>query len=118
MRSRILALLLLSALLAPRPSAAAPLDGRDPRDDIFYQIMPIAWRDSDNDASRFGDFGGMSASLPYLRSLGVSALWMTPIFTSPAYHGYQHMPANVVNPWFGTEAQFLSFVGTAHADSV
>src|SRR5205823_3118806 len=78
----------------------------------------IAWRDSDNDAQRFGDFGGMTASLPYLQSLGVSALWMTPIFTSPAYHGYQHMPANVVNPWFGTEAQFLSFVGAAHADSI
>jgi glycosidase len=119
MRSRILALLLLAALFVPaRSSATGPLDGRDPRDDIFYQIMPIAWRDSDNDAQRFGDFGGMTASLPYLRSLGVSALWMTPIFTSPAYHGYQHMPPNVVNPWFGTEAQFLSFVNTAHADSV
>lgn len=119
MRSRLLALFILLALaLPPGPASADPLDGRDPRDDVFYQIMPISWRDSDNDAQRFGDFGGMTASLPYLTSLGVSALWMTPIFTSPAYHGYQHMPPNVVNPWFGTEAQFLSFVNTAHTDSV
>ena len=119
MRSRILALLLLASLaLRPAPAAAGPLDGRDPRDDIFYQVMPIAWRDSDNDAQRFGDFGGMTASLPYLRSLGVTAVWMTPIFDSPAYHGYQHMPPNVVNPRFGTEAQFLSFVSAAHTDSV
>ncbi len=119
MRHRIPALILLATLLLrPAPSSAAPLDGRDPRDDVFYQIMPIAWRDSDNDAQRFGDFGGMTASLPYLRSLGVSSVWMTPIFTSPAYHGYQHMPPNALNPWFGTEAQFWAFVNAAHADSV
>ena len=120
MRFRLLALLLLATLcLRPAPAAASgPLDGRDPRDDVFYQIMPISWRDSDNDAQRFGDFGGMTASLPYLRSLGVTAVWMTPIFASPAYHGYHHMPANVLNPWFGTEPQFLSFVNTAHTDSV
>lgn len=119
MRPRLLAVLLLAALCAPvRPAPAAPLAGRDVRDDVFYQIMPIAWRDSDNDAQRFGDFGGMTASLPYLKGLGVTAVWMNPIFQSPAYHGYQHMPANTVNPWFGTEPQFLSFVNAAHAESV
>jgi glycosidase len=118
-RPRTFASLLLAlSLAAPRLGTAAPLDGRDPRDDVFYQVMPIAWRDSDNDASRFGDFGGMTASLPYLQSLGVTALWMNPVFTSPAYHGYQHMPANVINPWFGTEAQLRSFVSAAHADSI
>lgn len=106
-------------LLVPAAAApAAPLAGRDVRDDVFYQVMPIAWRDSDDDAQRFGDFGGMTASLPYLKSLGVTAMWMNPIFGSPAYHGYQHMPANQLNPWFGTEPQFLSFVSAAHADSV
>ncbi len=98
--------------------AADALASRDPLDDIFYQFMPIAWRDSDNDANRFGDFGGMQASLDYLRYLGVSAVWMTPIFDSPAYHGYQHMPANLLNPRFGTEPQFLDFVRQAHQDSV
>ncbi|MEO5989755.1 MAG: glycosyl hydrolase 53 family protein [Candidatus Eisenbacteria bacterium] len=98
--------------------AADALASRDPLDDIFYQFMPIAWRDSDNDANRFGDFGGMKASLEYLRYLGVSAVWMTPIFDSPAYHGYQHMPANLLNPRFGTEPQFVDFVRQAHRDSV
>jgi len=118
MRLRRLALLFLLVLASTPAARSAPLDGRDVRDDIFYQIMPIAWRDSDNDPQRFGDFGGMTASLPYLHDLGVTALWMNPIFTSPAYHGYQHMPANQLNPWFGTEPQFLSFVGAAHADSI
>lgn len=119
MRLRHLALLLLAALpAAAGPATAAPLAGRDVRDDVFYQFMPIAWRDSDGDAQRFGDFGGMAASLPYLKDLGVTAVWMNPVFGSPAYHGYQHMPANVLNPWFGTESQFLSFVAAAHAESV
>lgn len=127
MRRRFLPLLLLAALLAGPPvlarRASAALRhagnvGRDVRDDVFYQFMPIAWRDSDGDASRFGDFGGMTASLPYLDSLGVTAVWMNPIFASPAYHGYQHMPANQLNPWFGSEAQFRSFVSAAHAESV
>ncbi len=116
---RLLAVLLLAAaLVGAVPAHAAPLVGRAPQDDVFYQIMPIAWRDSDNDASRFGDFGGMTASLPYLKTLGVTAIWMTPIFPSPAYHGYQHGPANQLNPWFGTEPQFLSFVAAAHAESI
>lgn len=87
-------------------------------DEIIYQFMPIAWRDSDNDPQRFGDFGGMTASLDYLESLGVTMVWMTPIFPSPAYHGYQHGPADQLNPWFGTEAQFLNFVGAAHARGI
>ena len=105
-----------SGRLLPGADALAATNAR--LDDVFYQYMPIAWRDSDADAHRFGDFGGMTAALPYLRGLGITAVWMTPIFTSPAYHGYQHMPPNQLNPWFGTEPQFLEFVHSAHAESV
>ena len=72
------------------PASICLATGQDVADDVFYQFMPIAWRDSDGDANRFGDFGGMAASVPYLQSLGVTAVWMNPIFPSPAYHGYQH----------------------------
>ncbi|MBN2446572.1 MAG: hypothetical protein JXO22_07600, partial [Phycisphaerae bacterium] len=105
-------------LLACASAAAAPLDGREPVDDVFYHFMPIAWRDSDNDSARFGDFGGMTASLDYLETLGVTAIWMNPIFPSPAYHGYQHGPADQVNAWFGSEADFLAFVDAAHARGI
>lgn len=84
-------------------------------DEVLYQFMPIAWRDSDNDELRYGDFGGMTASLDYLKDLGVTGVWMTPIFPSPAYHGYQHMEADKVNPRLGTEEQFIGFVKAAHA---
>lgn len=97
---------------------AAPLNGREAQEDVFYHFMPIAWRDSDNDTYRFGDFGGMTASLDYLEDLGITAVWMNPIFPSPAYHGYQHGPADEINARLGTEAEFLSFVQAAHARGI
>jgi len=97
---------------------AAPLDGRDAIDDVLYHFMPIAWRDSDGDTYRFGDFNGMTASLDYLEDLGVTAVWMNPIFPSPAYHGYHHGPGNLLNSSFGTEAEFLNFVAQAHARGI
>lgn len=111
-----------SSLVSPLDPAAgrprvrwtvqAPCISRDVRDDVFYHIMPITWRDSDNDVasgtpagqqSRFGDFNGLTAGLPYLQQLGITAVWLNPIFPSPAYHGYHHGRADQVNSRFGTE---------------
>lgn len=104
---------MLGAPLAPQASAQL-----DPSEEVFYHFMPIAWRDSDNDPQRFGDFAGMEASLDYLEGLGVTAVWMNPIFPSPAYHGYQHGRADQLDPRFGTEAQWISFVEAAHARGI
>lgn len=87
-------------------------------DDVFYSFMPIAWRDSNNDTYRYGDFGGMTASLDYLQQLGVTAVWMNPVFPSPAYHGYQHGPADQLNAWFGNSTDFRNFLLAAHAHGI
>ncbi|NBX25938.1 MAG: hypothetical protein EBQ99_07815 [Planctomycetes bacterium] len=113
----------LTALLASLVALhAAAQSTRLPQDEVIYQIMPIAWRDSNNDStggvsSRYGDFGGLAAteSLDYLQYLGVTMVYLQPIFPSPAYHGYQHGPADQLNPIFGTQAQFQAFVNAAHA---
>lgn len=111
-------LLALAALLAGSSPAAAAPRFRPVADDVFYNFMPIAWRDSDGDPNGFGDFGGMTASIPYLKSLGVTAVWMTPVFPSAAYHGYQHGDADSLRAAFGSRAQFWSFVQAAHAESI
>src|SRR6266850_1980690 len=103
---------LLAAAMAARlagPALARP-DAPDYSGEVLYQIMPIAWRDSNNDANRYGDFGGLSASLDYLQQLGITAIYINPIFPSAAYHGYQHGDASQLNSWFGTQADFLAFV--------
>ena len=106
-------------------SAAAPPIVRPAADEVIYQIMPIAWRDSNLDTvgsvqARLGDFGGLAAaeSLDYLQYLGVTMVYLQPIFPSAAYHGYQHGAADTLNPRFGTEAQFLAFVDAAHARGI
>lgn len=132
---RILAFILSPlAALSARGQEMLPA-GYDPHDDVFYQFMPIAWRASEArgaaasaagpDADmpvemkyRFGDFKGMTESLDYLAGLGITGVWMTPIFPSRAYHSYQHGAADQVNPWFGTEQEFVEFVKAAHARKI
>lgn len=118
---------LLATLLATSTAVlgqSAPIV-RPPQDEVLYQIMPIAWRDSNLDMAgsvqaRLGDFGGLASaeSLDYLSYLGVTMVYLQPVFTSPAYHGYQHGTPDTLNPAFGTEAQFLAFVAAAHARGI
>lgn len=107
----------VALLVAFLPQEAAT-QGQDVADEVFYQIMPIAWRDSNSDTYRFGDFGGLTASLDYLTSLGVTAVWLNPIFPSPAYHGYQHGRADELNAWFGTQSDLVAFLEAAHARGI
>ena len=60
----------------------------------------------------------MTDSLDYLADLGVTAVWMNPIFPSSAYHGYQHGPGDQLNGWFGDETDFLNFVAGARARGI
>ncbi len=98
----------------------------DASDDVLYQFVPISWRHGQPAGNvpevatknLFGNFQGMRDSLPYLRTLGVTSVWMTPIFPSPAYHGYQHGPADRVNPWFGSEDEFWLFVRDANGAGI
>lgn len=109
---------LVCALAAGSAPANNPFADQPKADDVFYHFMPIAWRDGDNDPNRDGDFIGMRDGLPYLQELGITAVWMNPIFPSPAYHGYQHGRADEVNPRFGTEQQFIDFVTDANSRGI
>uniref|UniRef100_UPI003566BDE2 alpha-amylase family glycosyl hydrolase n=1 Tax=Pseudoalteromonas sp. TaxID=53249 RepID=UPI003566BDE2 len=78
---------------------------------IFYQIWPRSFYDSDNDGH--GDFNGMTAKLPYLQQLGVNALWLTPMFAAPSYHGYDFTEFYQVESDYGTMAEFEAFIKAA-----
>ncbi len=108
MRKRQVLLLLITLTLAlPTYGQTHPF-----QDDIFYQIFPIAFRDSDGDG--FGDFSGIVEAIPYLQDLNITAVWMNPVFYSRAYHGYQYVRHDSLNPRFGTEAEFIAMVEALH----
>ena len=92
----------------------------DLSNEVWYQIMPIAWRDSGpagsqkEDPHRFGDLKGITAGLDYVRSMGFTGIWLTPPFPSKAYHGYQHGPADAISDWLGTMQDWRDLVQACH----
>jgi alpha-glucosidase len=84
------------------------------RSAVFYEIYVRSFQDSDGDG--LGDLPGIRSRLPYLRDLGIDALWLTPFFTSPgADHGYDVADYLNVDPKFGSLADFDGLVADAHA---
>jgi alpha-glucosidase len=84
------------------------------RDGIFYQIYPRSFQDSNADG--IGDLKGIIGRLPYLRELGIDAIWLSPIFPSPmADFGYDIADYTGIDPLFGAMGDFEALVEAAHA---
>ena len=79
------------------------------------------WRDA---GGRYvgGTLAGATSKLGYLRRMGVTAIWLSPIFKQVAfqetYHGYGIQDYLQVNPRFGTADDLKALVDTAHAQGM
>ncbi len=79
----------------------------------IYQIYPRSFQDSNGDG--IGDLPGITRRLPYVASLGVDAIWISPFFVSPMKDfGYDVADYCDVDPIFGTLADFDALVARAH----
>lgn len=83
----------------------------------IYQIYPRSFQDSNADG--VGDLAGITSRLKYLKgepdSLGVDAIWISPIFTSPmADFGYDVSDFKSVDPLFGSLVDFDELIAEAH----
>ncbi len=76
-----------------------------------------------------GDLKGLTRRLDYIQGMGVTAIWFAPVFKnkpvqgpkgdeSAGYHGYWVTDFTTIDPHFGTEAEFSSFVDAAHARGI
>jgi len=136
------------AALAQAPSPALQaLRERPPEDEVIYFVLPDRFANGDSandrggregdrlvtgydptDAGFYhgGDLRGLTGRLDYLQGMGVTALWLAPVFTnkpvqgppgheSAAYHGYWITDFTRVDPHFGTNDDFRALVDAAHA---
>lgn len=129
-------------------SAPLPRQGRFQgisSDDLIYLIMPDRFADGDpsnnhplHDKSKpryyhGGDLQGIIDHLPYLKNLGVTALWLNPIYENvnhlntretydgqaiTDYHGYGAVDFYGVEDHFGSLAKFRELVDAAHAAGI
>lgn len=68
---------------------------------IFYQIYPRSFNDTNGDG--IGDIPGIIEKLPYLKELGIGALWLSPLYLSPNFdNGYDISDYKAINPEYGT----------------
>ncbi|PKO07003.1 MAG: alpha-amylase [Chloroflexi bacterium HGW-Chloroflexi-3] len=89
-------------------------------DVVFYEIFVRSFSDSDGDG--IGDFQGLKSKLDYLNDgdpntksdLGITGIWLMPIFPSTSYHGYDVIDYRDVNPEYGTMDDFIKFLEEAH----
>ena len=154
----LLAVGLVPTASQPRAAHADPADAalaspsvRNPVDEIYYFVLPDRFSNGDpaNDTGNMrggplqngfdptnrgffhgGDLAGLTQKLDYLEGLGVTAIWMGPVFknrpvqglgtpfVSAGYHGYWTTDFTRVDPHFGTNAQLRNLVDGAHADGL
>jgi neopullulanase len=135
------------AAVVPTAAQLQAVRDRLPEDEVIYFLLPDRFENGDlaNDrgglkgdrlATGFdpkakgfylgGDLKGLVTRLDYLQGMGVTAIWLAPIFKnkpvqgpagqeSAGYHGYWVTDFTTVDPHFGTEADFKTFVDAAHA---
>ena len=84
---------------------------------VLYQIYPKSFQDANGDG--IGDLPGITARLDYLQTLGVDALWLSPIFASPQVdNGYDISDYRAVDPMFGTLDDLRALIRAADARGI
>ncbi len=72
---------------------------------VVYQIYPFSFMDSNNDG--MGDIPGIISKLDYIRDLGATAIWFSPLYVSPCKdYGYDVADYKAIDPKFGTMEDF------------
>lgn len=102
-------------------------------DTVWYQIFPdrfcngdhsidpdyvVPWRDCNqtvkNEECFGGDFAGIASKLDYLKEIGITGIYLTPINEAPSNHKYDTTDYTKIDPRFGDEETFIKLVESAH----
>ena len=83
---------------------------------VCYEIFVCSFCDSNGDG--IGDLNGIISKLPYLKDLGIEAIWLTPVHPSPSYHKYDVTDYFGIDPDFGTLADYQLLLQKAHEHGI
>ncbi|WP_240232336.1 alpha-glucosidase [Devosia lacusdianchii] len=98
----------------PKITAEPAVDRDWWRGAVIYQIYPRSYQDQNGDG--VGDLVGITSRLDYVADLGVDAIWLSPVFTSPMKDfGYDVSDYRGIDPSFGTLEDFDRLVQKAHS---
>lgn len=87
---------------------------------MFYEVFVRSFADSDDDG--IGDLRGLTDRLDYLNDgdpattddLGITGIWLMPIFEAASYHGYDVIDYRRIDPDYGTQEDFAAFMDAAN----
>lgn len=80
---------------------------------VVYQIYPFSYMDSNNDG--WGDIEGIISKLDYIKDLGVTAIWFSPLYDSPDYdYGYDIKDYKEIDKKFGSMKDFDRLLKECH----
>ncbi len=83
------------------------------QDAVFYQIYPRSFNDSNGDG--IGDIKGIIEKIPYIKDLGVDAVWLNPVYPSPNNdYGYDISDYRNIHPEYGTLDDFDEMLQEFH----
>ena len=139
MKKVLLAILAAGVILAPTANATVSADqpervyfvmldrfnNGDPANDLggFATEKLAGYNPADNGFWHGGDFKGLTEKLSYIKSLGFTSVWVSPVVRNQAvavdggssgYHGYWGLGFDQTDPHFGTMAEFKAMVQSAH----
>ena len=82
-------------------------------DEVVYQVYPRSFQDSNHDG--IGDIRGIISRLDYIRDLGVTMIWVPPVYKSPMVDmGYDISDYQDIDPQFGSMADFKELLAEAN----
>ncbi|WP_258099048.1 glycoside hydrolase family 13 protein [Marinoscillum pacificum] len=113
----LLAAFILSCSSPNQPAETSPnLPGNEPhswKEAVIYQIYPRSFKDSDGDG--VGDLRGIINQLDYIKSLGITMVWINPFYASPnADNGYDISDYRAIQPEFGNMKDFDDLLKGLH----
>ncbi|KAJ9643380.1 hypothetical protein H2201_004379 [Coniosporium apollinis] len=83
------------------------------REVIIYQVYVHSFKDSNGDG--IGDLRGATEKVPYLKSLGIDVIWLTPVYESPLKDmGYDISDYERINPIYGTLEDWQELLDELH----